>query len=92
MWTRKSMAIEDPFDLSHNLAAGLTRNSESGFAIASFLAVFHFIMRSFQRSRRVFGEGEVRAEFLKQFPDASSPIANPRLTSDYGVRYSLSSY
>jgi hypothetical protein len=28
LWTSKCMAIEDPFDLSHNLGSGLSRNSK----------------------------------------------------------------
>jgi terminal uridylyltransferase len=28
LWTSKCMAIEDPFDLSHNLGVGLSRNSK----------------------------------------------------------------
>ena len=27
MWTTRCIAIEDPFDLSHNLGAGLSRKS-----------------------------------------------------------------
>ncbi|XP_051537331.1 terminal uridylyltransferase 7-like isoform X2 [Myxocyprinus asiaticus] len=42
-WTSKNLAIEDPFDLSHNLGAGLSRRMAS------------FIMKAFINARRVFG-------------------------------------
>lgn len=42
-WTSKHLAIEDPFDLSHNLGAGLSRRMAS------------FIMKAFINARRVFG-------------------------------------
>ncbi|XP_051547805.1 terminal uridylyltransferase 7-like isoform X2 [Myxocyprinus asiaticus] len=42
-WTSKHLAIEDPFDLSHNLGAGLSRRMAS------------FIMKAFINARSVFG-------------------------------------
>ncbi|XP_073695734.1 terminal uridylyltransferase 7 [Garra rufa] len=42
-WTSKHLAIEDPFDLSHNLGAGLSRRMAS------------FIMKAFINARTVFG-------------------------------------
>ncbi|XP_059405665.1 terminal uridylyltransferase 7 isoform X1 [Carassius carassius] len=42
-WTSKHLAIEDPFDLSHNLGAGLSRRMAS------------FILKAFINARRVFG-------------------------------------
>uniref|UniRef100_A0A672PUV2 RNA uridylyltransferase n=1 Tax=Sinocyclocheilus grahami TaxID=75366 RepID=A0A672PUV2_SINGR len=42
-WTSKHLAIEDPFDLSHNLGAGLSRRMAS------------FILKAFINARSVFG-------------------------------------
>uniref|UniRef100_A0A9J7YPT6 RNA uridylyltransferase n=1 Tax=Cyprinus carpio carpio TaxID=630221 RepID=A0A9J7YPT6_CYPCA len=42
-WTSKHLAIEDPFDLSHNLGAGLSRRMAS------------FILKAFINARTVFG-------------------------------------
>lgn len=42
-WTSKYIAIEDPFDLNHNLGAGLSRK------------MVIFIMKAFINSRKVFG-------------------------------------
>ncbi|XP_055019106.1 terminal uridylyltransferase 7 isoform X2 [Boleophthalmus pectinirostris] len=42
-WTSKLIAIEDPFDLNHNLGAGLSRK------------MINFIMKAFINSRKVFG-------------------------------------
>ncbi|XP_006824330.1 terminal uridylyltransferase 4-like [Saccoglossus kowalevskii] len=43
MWTSKCLAIEDPFDLSHNLGAGVSRKMNT------------YIMSAFQRGRTRFG-------------------------------------
>ncbi|CAJ0933731.1 unnamed protein product [Ranitomeya imitator] len=42
-WTSKYIVIEDPFDLTHNLGAGLSRK------------MTNFIMKAFINGRRVFG-------------------------------------
>ncbi|KAM6958788.1 terminal uridylyltransferase 7 [Aplochiton taeniatus] len=42
-WTSKYIVIEDPFDLNHNLGAGLTRR------------MTNFIMKAFVNGRRTFG-------------------------------------
>uniref|UniRef100_A0A8C9TX98 RNA uridylyltransferase n=1 Tax=Scleropages formosus TaxID=113540 RepID=A0A8C9TX98_SCLFO len=42
-WTSKYIVIEDPFDLNHNLGAGLSRR------------MTNFIMKAFINGRRVFG-------------------------------------
>ncbi|XP_004677848.1 PREDICTED: terminal uridylyltransferase 7 isoform X2 [Condylura cristata] len=42
-WTSKYIVIEDPFDLNHNLGAGLSRK------------MTNFIMKAFINGRRVFG-------------------------------------
>ncbi|MFT7811851.1 terminal uridylyltransferase 7 isoform X1 [Arapaima gigas] len=42
-WTSKYIVIEDPFDLNHNLGAGLSRR------------MTNFIMKAFINARRVFG-------------------------------------
>ncbi|KAM6152799.1 terminal uridylyltransferase 7 isoform 1-T1 [Erethizon dorsatum] len=42
-WTSKYIVIEDPFDLNHNLGAGLSRK------------MTNFIMKAFVNGRRVFG-------------------------------------
>ncbi|CAL9707559.1 unnamed protein product [Knipowitschia caucasica] len=42
-WTSKLIAIEDPFDLNHNLGAGLSRK------------MINFIMKAFINSRTLFG-------------------------------------
>lgn len=42
-WTSKYIGIEDPFDLNHNLGAGLSRK------------MINFIMKAFINSRKVFG-------------------------------------
>lgn len=43
LWNSRCIAIEDPFDLSHNLGAGLSRKMNT------------FIMKAFIRGREVFG-------------------------------------
>ncbi|XP_076069141.1 terminal uridylyltransferase 7-like isoform X2 [Oratosquilla oratoria] len=43
MWNSRCIAIEDPFDLSHNLGAGLSRKMNT------------FIMKAFIRGREIFG-------------------------------------
>ncbi|KAG8436896.1 hypothetical protein GDO86_007838 [Hymenochirus boettgeri] len=42
-WTSKCIAIEDPFDLSHNLGAGVSRK------------MTNFIMKAFINGRKLFG-------------------------------------
>ncbi|XP_069785701.1 terminal uridylyltransferase 7-like isoform X2 [Narcine bancroftii] len=42
-WTSKYIVIEDPFDLNHNLGAGLSRK------------MTHFIIKAFINGRKVFG-------------------------------------
>ncbi|XP_061482564.1 terminal uridylyltransferase 7 isoform X2 [Rhineura floridana] len=53
-WTSKYIVIEDPFDLNHNLGAGLSRK------------MTNFIMKAFINGRRVFGT-PVRG-FPKEYP------------------------
>uniref|UniRef100_A0A914XR29 RNA uridylyltransferase n=1 Tax=Plectus sambesii TaxID=2011161 RepID=A0A914XR29_9BILA len=53
LWTGKSLAIEDPFDLNHNLAAGLGKR------------MFSYIWRCLIRSRVVFGNADVHQKFLR---------------------------
>ena len=43
MWTGPCIAIEDPFDLAHNLGGGLSRKMNS------------FILKAFIRGRAHFG-------------------------------------
>nr|XP_033783592.1 terminal uridylyltransferase 7 isoform X2 [Geotrypetes seraphini] len=53
-WTSKYIVIEDPFDLNHNLGAGLSRR------------MTNFIMKAFINGRRVFGT-PVKG-FPKEYP------------------------
>ncbi|XP_053152190.1 terminal uridylyltransferase 7 isoform X2 [Hemicordylus capensis] len=53
-WTSKYIVIEDPFDLNHNLGAGLSRK------------MTNFIMKAFINGRRVFGT-PIRG-FPKEYP------------------------
>ncbi|CAL4145442.1 unnamed protein product, partial [Meganyctiphanes norvegica] len=43
LWNSRCIVIEDPFDLNHNLGAGLSRKMNT------------FIMKAFIRGREIFG-------------------------------------
>ncbi|CAH1242765.1 ZCCHC11 [Branchiostoma lanceolatum] len=54
MWTSKCIAIEDPFDLNHNLGAGVSRKMNN------------FIIGAFIKGRETFGM-TMRSDFLHQY-------------------------
>ncbi|XP_048045788.1 terminal uridylyltransferase 7 [Megalobrama amblycephala] len=67
-WTSKHLAIEDPFDLSHNLGAGLSRRMAS------------FIMKAFINARRVFGT-PVRV-FPPEYPNKMEYFFDPDVLTE----------
>ncbi|XP_016393783.1 terminal uridylyltransferase 4-like [Sinocyclocheilus rhinocerous] len=67
-WTSKHLAIEDPFDLSHNLGAGLSRRMAS------------FIMKAFINARRVFG-APVR-DFPPEYPNKMEYFFDPEVLTE----------
>uniref|UniRef100_A0A8C2I6P2 RNA uridylyltransferase n=1 Tax=Cyprinus carpio TaxID=7962 RepID=A0A8C2I6P2_CYPCA len=67
-WTSKHLAIEDPFDLSHNLGAGLSRRMAS------------FIMKAFINARRVFGS-PVR-DFPPEYPNKMEYFFDPEVLTE----------
>ncbi|XP_059400915.1 terminal uridylyltransferase 7-like isoform X2 [Carassius carassius] len=67
-WTSKHLAIEDPFDLSHNLGAGLSRRMAS------------FIMKAFINARRVFGT-PVR-DFPPEYPNKMEYFFDPEVLTE----------
>uniref|UniRef100_A0A671L0B2 RNA uridylyltransferase n=1 Tax=Sinocyclocheilus anshuiensis TaxID=1608454 RepID=A0A671L0B2_9TELE len=67
-WTSKHLAIEDPFDLSHNLGAGLSRRMAS------------FILKAFINARRVFG-APVR-DFPPEYPNKMEYFFDPEVLTE----------
>jgi terminal uridylyltransferase len=68
LWTSKCIAIEDPFDLNHNLGSGLSRKSMfllfllmQGLIKIAF-AVNNFIIKAFRKGRMHFGTPIAREE------------------------------
>ncbi|XP_052447416.1 terminal uridylyltransferase 7 [Carassius gibelio] len=67
-WTSKHLAIEDPFDLSHNLGAGLSRRMAS------------FIMKAFINARRVFGTP--LRDFPPEYPNKMEYFFDPEVLTE----------
>nr|XP_020661480.1 terminal uridylyltransferase 7 [Pogona vitticeps]XP_020661481.1 terminal uridylyltransferase 7 [Pogona vitticeps]XP_020661482.1 terminal uridylyltransferase 7 [Pogona vitticeps] len=67
-WTSKYIVIEDPFDLNHNLGAGLSRK------------MTNFIMKAFINGRRVFGT-PVRG-FPKEYPSKMEYFFDPEVLTE----------
>uniref|UniRef100_A0A3Q3IB74 CCHC-type domain-containing protein n=1 Tax=Monopterus albus TaxID=43700 RepID=A0A3Q3IB74_MONAL len=67
-WTSKYIVIEDPFDLNHNLGAGLSRK------------MTNFIMKAFINGRRVFGT-PVRA-FPAVYPSQMEFFFDPEVLTE----------
>lgn len=67
-WTSKYIAIEDPFDLNHNLGAGLSRK------------MINFIMKAFINSRKVFGS-PVRV-IPVQYPSTMEYFFDPEVLTE----------
>ncbi|EPB69053.1 zinc knuckle [Ancylostoma ceylanicum] len=70
-WNR-SVCIEDPFDLNHNLGSGVTRK------------MYVFIVRNIHNSRKKFMLSDIRHEFVEKneiSPDKELP---PNLLDNYG--------
>ncbi|XP_068093297.1 terminal uridylyltransferase 7 [Hyperolius riggenbachi] len=67
-WTSKYIVIEDPFDLNHNLGAGLSRK------------MTNFIMKAFINGRRLFGT-PVR-NFPKEYPSAMEYFFDPDVLTE----------
>ncbi|NWR71774.1 TUT7 uridylyltransferase, partial [Centropus unirufus] len=67
-WTSKYIVIEDPFDLNHNLGAGLSRK------------MTNFIMKAFINGRRVFGT-PVKA-FPKEYPSKMEYFFDPGVLTE----------
>ncbi|XP_049618623.1 terminal uridylyltransferase 7 isoform X3 [Syngnathus scovelli] len=67
-WTSKYIVIEDPFDLNHNLGAGLSRK------------MTNFIMKAFINGRTVFGT-PVRA-FPPEYPRQTEYFFDPQVLTE----------
>ncbi|KAJ8380912.1 hypothetical protein SKAU_G00016900 [Synaphobranchus kaupii] len=67
-WTSKYIAIEDPFDLNHNLGAGLSRR------------MTNFIMKAFINGRRVFGS-PVKV-FPPEYPSKMEYFFDPEVLTE----------
>ncbi|XP_078424228.1 terminal uridylyltransferase 7-like [Cetorhinus maximus] len=67
-WTSKYIVIEDPFDLNHNLGAGLSRK------------MTNFIMKAFINGRKVFGSP---IKFIpKQYPTIMEYFFDPEILTE----------
>ena len=59
MWTSPCIAIEDPFELSHNLGAGISRKSKKNRFVLNFylqnFSVNLYIKKAFINARNLFG-------------------------------------
>ncbi|KAM6303529.1 terminal uridylyltransferase 7 isoform 2-T2 [Podargus strigoides] len=67
-WTSKYIVIEDPFDLNHNLGAGLSRK------------MTNFIMKAFINGRRVFGT-PIKM-FPKEYPSKMEYFFDPEVLTE----------
>ncbi|NWX28325.1 TUT7 uridylyltransferase, partial [Notiomystis cincta] len=67
-WTSKYIVIEDPFDLNHNLGAGLSRK------------MTNFIMKAFINGRRVFGTP--MKIFPKEYPSKMEYFFDPEVLTE----------
>ncbi|KFO76717.1 Terminal uridylyltransferase 7, partial [Cuculus canorus] len=67
-WTSKYIVIEDPFDLNHNLGAGLSRK------------MTNFIMKAFINGRRVFGT-PIKV-FPKEYPSKMEYFFDPEVLTE----------
>ncbi|NXU44128.1 TUT7 uridylyltransferase, partial [Drymodes brunneopygia] len=67
-WTSKYIVIEDPFDLNHNLGAGLSRK------------MTNFIMKAFINGRRVFGTP--LKIFPKEYPSKMEYFFDPEVLTE----------
>ncbi|XP_069481819.1 terminal uridylyltransferase 7 isoform X2 [Ambystoma mexicanum] len=67
-WTSKYIVIEDPFDLNHNLGAGLSRK------------MAYFIMKAFMNGRRLFGT-PVKS-FPKEYPTKMEYFFDPEVLTE----------
>ncbi|KAM8960586.1 terminal uridylyltransferase 7 [Pelodytes ibericus] len=67
-WTSKYIVIEDPFDLNHNLGAGLSRK------------MTNFIMKAFINGRHVFGTPV--KEFPKEYPTKMEYFFDPEVLTE----------
>ncbi|XP_018114592.1 terminal uridylyltransferase 7 isoform X2 [Xenopus laevis] len=67
-WTSKYIVIEDPFDLNHNLGAGLSRK------------MTNFIMKAFINGRRVFGTPV--KNFPKEYPTKMEYFFDPEVLTE----------
>ncbi|NWY30937.1 TUT7 uridylyltransferase, partial [Pheucticus melanocephalus] len=67
-WTSKYIVIEDPFDLNHNLGAGLSRK------------MTNFIMKAFINGRRVFGT-PIKI-FPKEYPSKMEYFFDPGVLTE----------
>uniref|UniRef100_A0A8C5LWS9 RNA uridylyltransferase n=1 Tax=Leptobrachium leishanense TaxID=445787 RepID=A0A8C5LWS9_9ANUR len=67
-WTSKYIVIEDPFDLNHNLGAGLSRK------------MTNFIMKAFVNGRLVFGTPVI--EFPLEYPNIMEYFFDPEVLTE----------
>ncbi|NXX48663.1 TUT7 uridylyltransferase, partial [Tricholaema leucomelas] len=67
-WTSKYIVIEDPFDLNHNLGAGLSRK------------MTNFIMKAFINGRRIFGT-PIKI-FPKEYPSKMEYFFDPEVLTE----------
>ncbi|XP_076006661.1 terminal uridylyltransferase 7 [Genypterus blacodes] len=67
-WTSKYIVIEDPFDLNHNLGAGLSRK------------MTNFIMKAFINGRTVFGTPVI--EYPPEYPSQMEYFFDPEVLTE----------
>ncbi|PNF19443.1 hypothetical protein B7P43_G03611, partial [Cryptotermes secundus] len=78
LWTSKCMAIEDPFDLTHNLGVGLSRNMHI------------YIIKSFRKGYMCFGipppDTSMLTESAEEYFFKSEKLASGNPPNDRGCR------
>uniref|UniRef100_A0A4W6BNG6 RNA uridylyltransferase n=1 Tax=Lates calcarifer TaxID=8187 RepID=A0A4W6BNG6_LATCA len=77
-WTSKYIVIEDPFDLNHNLGAGLSRK------------MTNFIMKAFINGRTVFGT-PIKA-FPPMYPSQMEYFFDPEVLTEGEINVCLSKH
>ena len=54
LWNGYGVAIEDPFDLNHNLGSGLSRKSECIFSVISSKSLLSYLNRGIHVSNKLY--------------------------------------
>ncbi|XP_065348402.1 terminal uridylyltransferase 4-like [Cloeon dipterum] len=70
LWTNKCIAIEDPFDLSHNLGSGLSRKMNN------------FIIKAFRKGRMHFGTPVTKQDIYTAYRSVGDYLFDPRYLTE----------